>query len=360
MALPRVNIASTRLAFFLIALVTLQIFVSAIVPQRDLAVGQVIGWRSTFQDHPLVDRLWLDRIYFSPVFLASLSLLGINLLAGNVRRFRTVWRVDRNLLKARHLGSIVFHLALLIVITGVLLNNLYRFSGVYGMTEGQEVGDEESYYMRQSKGLLRGDRSGRFRLRLERVDRFHEVGDAVTEEALVRLNPSDGGLPHAAGIRINQPLKWRDLEIHLGGVTGYSPELVILDDNNQAVFRSFIRLKATRTLDSIQHEDFIMLQDGTLSLNVRVVPEPGDPQVFGRWLTVTRNDSTLFSGELAVADTVVAGDMRIAIPRMRNWCYLHVMGNPLLWLVFSGFWLGLAGMAITVVARVIPGRERQT
>jgi cytochrome c biogenesis protein ResB len=359
MVTKKINLASTRMAFFLIALVALQILVSAVVPQRDLAVGQIIGWRSTFQDSPFLAKLWLDRIYYSPVFFVSLSLLGINLLAGNVRRFRTVWRIEKTLLKVRHVGSIVFHLALLVVIAGVLLNNLFRFTGVFGMTEGQVVRDVASDYMRQTTGLLRQERPGKFHLRLDKVDRFREVGNAVTEEVLVHLMPTDGSPPVAAGVRTNRPLQWNGLEFHLGGVTGYSPELVILADDGRLLLQGFVRLKATRKEASFEHEDFVRLEDEDLVVRIGVRPDPQNPQVAGRRLTVTRRDTTLFDGELAASDTLTAGGLRITVPRMRSWCYLNVRGNPLLWLVFTGFWLGLTGMAISVLARVIHGGKRQ-
>ena len=359
MVVKKINLASTRLAFFLIALVVFQIFVSAVVPQRDLAVGQIVGWRNVLgPDNPLITRLWLDRIYYSPVFVVSLAVMGINLLLGNIQRFKAVLRVEKTLFRARHLGSIVFHLAILLVIAGVLLNNLYRFTGVYGLTEGQSVRDVPADYMRQDKGLLRGDESGRFTLKLEQVNRFREVGDAVTEEALVRLMPSDGGLPVSEGIRINRPLRWQGLEMHLGGATGYSPELLVLDPTGRLRFRSFIRLKVKKGPGGDVHEDYILLEEGRLSIRIQVIPDREDPLRQDRRLTISRGDALLFEGFLASADTLDAGGLRITIPRMRNWCYLHVMGNPLLWLVFAGFWVGLAGLTITVVVRVLSGRKR--
>ena len=357
----RLDPGSARLAFYLIALVAVQTLISAIVPQRDLAVGQIIGWRRLLgQDNRVITALWLDRIYYSPLFLASLALLGVNLLTGNLRRFRTVLKVERTLLRARHLGSIVFHLAILVVIAGVLLNNLYRFRGVLGVTEGQTVRDVPADYVRLSTGYLRRDAVGRYSLTLDRLDRNRLIGDAATEEATVTLHPSDGGPPVAGPVRVNHPLRWGGLEFHMGSRPGYSPEVVVQDADRRPLYRRFVRLKVAARGQEKVHEDYFMLPDGKTMVGVNLIPSDRDPGVVDRRLTVKRSEAVLFEGPLAAGDTLAVADLRITIPRVRNWCYLQVEGNPMLWMVFSGFWLGLGGLAISVVARVKNRREKRS
>ena len=76
-------------------------------------------------------------------------------------------------------------------------------------------------------------------------------------------------------------------------------------------------------------------------------------------MTVTRGDSTFFSGELAANDTVLVAGYQVTIPRLRNWCYIHVVGNPWLVLVFAGFWLALIGMTVSVMPRVWSKKEQK-
>lgn len=357
----RINIASTRLAFFLIALVVLQILVSAVVPQKDLTDDQVIGWASMLgEDNAVVRILQLDRIYFSPFFFVSLALLAVNLLAGNLKRFRTVLRVEGTLLKARHLGSIIFHLALLMVITGVILHGLYRFDGAFGITVGQRVLDKESQYFHIEKGALNKGPAEEFTLTLEAIDRAFPVKDATTEAAIILLEPLDGGPPMKERVRVNQPFRWRGFEFHYGARTGYSPEVLVLDSSGQIEFRSFVRLKVRRTDDGLFHEDFIEIPESRTRVQFRIDEGNGYESPKGGLLTVTDADSILFGGEIAFGDTITAGEIRVAVPRVRNWCYLHAVRNPWLWLVFTGFWVGLAGLTITVLPRVIPKKERRS
>ena len=357
----RINIASTRIAFFLIALVVVQILISAVVPQKGLVQEQIIGMQSMLgEDNAVVRILQLDRIFFSPGFLISLGLLTVNLLAGNIRRFRTVLRVEGTLLKARHLGSIIFHLALLMVISGVMLHSLYRFDGAFGITEGQRVLDEENSYFYITKGSLSREPAGKFALTLEDIDREFSVKDATTEAASVLLEPLNGGAPLKGRLRINQPFRWGGFEFHYGALTGFSPEVLVLDSSGEVLFRRFVRMKVRKSGDEWNHADFIELPDSHTRIEVRIIEGVGQDRKLGRQLSVTLGDATLFTGEIAAGDTITAGEIRVAVPRVRNWCYLHAVRNPWLGLVFTGFWVGLAGLTITVLPRVIPKKERRS
>lgn len=355
----RINLASTRLAFFLIALVVLQILVTAVVPQKGLVAEQIIGMQSLLgEDNAVVRVLRLDRIFFSPLFLVSLSLLMVNLVAGNLRRFRTVLRVEGTLLKARHLGSIVFHLALLMITCGVMLHSLYRFDGWFGLTEGQRVQDVENQYFYITKGALSRDPGGRFSLTLVDIDRDYPVKDATTEAARILLEPSSGESSLEGLARINRPFLWEGYEFHYGALTGYSPEVLVLGPSGETIFRGFVRLKATKSGSEWIHADFVELPGSDIRVEVHITEGFGSDAEPGRLLEVTRAEATLFSGEISAADTVSVGEIRVAVPRVRTWCYLHAVRNPWLWLVFTGFWFALAGLTITVLPRVFPKKER--
>ncbi len=357
----RIDLASTRLAFYVIAFVVLQILISAIVPQQNIAEDQLIGWRRFVgPDNDVVRVLWLNRIYFSPVFHASLALLAANLIAGNVRRFRKVLRTRKTLAKVRQLGSIIFHLALLTVIAGVLFNSLTRFDRVFGLTTGQTADDLPQAYFRSFDGTLAPAAQGEFRLELTAIDPAYQVRGAATEAAMIALMPTDRSPTLRGMVHVNHPVRWREREIHLGSVVGYSPEVIVLGPDGRIVFKKFIRLKVEIAAEHRTHEDFVILPQEGLHLQVAINPEGNDPATASRFLTVTRADTVLFQGRVAAGDTVTAADYRIAIPQIRRWCYLHVISNPGLPVVFAGFWICLAGLAVSAVSRVVDKKERKT
>ncbi len=350
----RVNFTSTRLASWLIGLVALQILVSAVVPQRDVAGGQVIGWRMLPDwAGSVMDLLWLDRVYVSPIFLATLALLAVNLLVGNVRRFRTVARVEGRLLRSRHVGSIVFHLALLIILTGIVLNGLFRFDGAFGVTEGQTVLDEPGAYLRVEKGILNRGPAGSFALTLERIDRDHPVGDATTEAAFVDVREIGDQEGVSGLVRINHPFIWEGVEFHYGARTGVSPEILVLDTAGETAFRSFVRLRVGESEGLKVHEGSVKLPLDGMEVLLRIMDRDMIDAPATDHVAVTRSGAVLFEGDLARGDTVGVADYHITMPRVRAWCDVHVVRNPWLAMVFTGFWVGLAGLLISILPRVL-------
>ncbi|MEN8008595.1 MAG: hypothetical protein ABFS42_16420, partial [Candidatus Krumholzibacteriota bacterium] len=249
---------------------------------------------------------------------------------------------------------------ILMVISGVMLHSLYRFDGTFGITEGQHVLDEESHYFFITKGALSREPAGKFALTLQDIDRKFPVKDATTEAARVHLKPLKGGAPVEGLLRINQPFLWGGIEFHYGALTGYSPEILVMDSAGGVVFRRFMRMKVRKSGDEWIHADFIELEDSHTRIEVQIIEGDRQESPQRRQLSVSRGDSILFVGEVAAADTVVAGALRVAVPRIRNWCYLHAVRNPWLWMVFTGFWVGLAGLTITVLPRTFPRKGHRS
>jgi ResB-like family len=333
------DLTSTRLASILIALLLLQILVSAIVPQQ-AAEGLPLGGADE------AGRGW-HGIRTSPGFLITLGLLALNLTAGNIKRFRTVLRVEGTLLRARHVGSILFHLALLMVIVGVTLNSLYRFDGVFGLTEGQTVRDVPEAYFRIFAGPMYRPEPERFALTLESLERQYAVGDAEAEAALVLVEAQEGGSVVSGAVHTNHSLRWRDLEFHFGSMTGYSPELVVADGSGREIFHSFVRLKSREEGDRRLGEDFVLISGDNLRIDLSV-EESASPACR---LKVTQGTTDLFAGLVGPDDVAEAGQYVITVPRLRSWCYVHSIANPWLSVVFTGFWLALAGLAVRAVAQ---------
>ena len=349
------QLSSLRLAFVLLATLLALIVVSAIVPQDGWAEHEVLGWRSVLGGYDVVESLGLTRIYTSPAFFVILGLLGVNLVAGSVRRFRAVYRAERTLARARHAGSILFHFALVLVIAGAIANYLFKFRGVFAVTEGQAVQDVHADYFTAFSGPLRRESSDRFSLRLEQV----EIGLTSTADAgrraSIALVPAGAGAPLRADVAMNHPLRWGEVEFHLGRNVGYSPELLLEGADGSVRFRSFVRL-ATRTEDGTpRFSDFVLLPEENVRVTLAVVPSGiGEP---GRRVTVERGDALLFDGSLAEGQVASFDGYRISVPRLRRWAYVDVVENPFQGTIFLAFWLGLAGLATTLTPRVLrPGR----
>lgn len=341
---------STRLAFVLIAVLVLLLVLSALIPQRDIAEDQILDWQETLGDnYVVIDKLGLDRIYYTPTFFIVLGLLAINLLFGNIKRFRHVYKAERSLLKTRHLGSILFHLSLILILVSVVLNFLYKYDGVLAITEGQTLSDRPESYHREFQGPLYADDYNRFTLGL--TDLKGDASDSLSlgKEAAIAVQTT--GANYSAEVSTNHPFKWRELEFHYGLKSGYSPEVLLTDSGGNVLLHSFVRVANRKENGENIHRDFIVVPNDNLHIEIGVIPASAAPDVHYE-ITATRDSVVLYSGDVTSGDTVAFAGYKFTIPRLRQWCYIDVVKSPYLNLVFFGFWSALAGLTLSFVSRL--------
>lgn len=355
----RLNLASTRLAFALIGLTLTFLVLSALIPQQGILQGQITDLREALgSGYRVIEILRLDQIYTTPYFYLTLGLLAVNLLFGNIARFRTVIRVERTLLKARHLGSIIFHLSLLLVIVSIIANYLYKYEGIFILTEGQRVRDNSASYYREYQGPLEAASYDRFGLRLEEVDLAYPVQNSFATAARITVWPTGSVFPDTGVVHTNRPLVVGDLQIHYGMTYGYTPELQIVDSLQQTIFKGFIRLSTRDELDKLVFHDFHVDQMSGLHIDMTVNDDDlVSPKI---QLEISQSGEILGSGQIDIGSAISTHGWHISVPRLRRWCYLNVTENPWLDWVFTGFWMALVGMTVSFVPRVMPKRKANT
>ncbi len=350
----RINFASTRLAFILISLLILHILFSAIIPQEDISQDQIINLEESLGDYYIIiDKLGLDRIYTAPPFFVLLGLLALNLTFGNIKRFLTVYKVEKNLLKARHLGSIIFHLSLVLIMVGIILNFLYKSEGVFSLTEGQLVLDQEDNYHKIYKGPLHEAELNRFNLKLEKIDESYQVQDAQTSAAQISILPRGYSNPIEKFVYTNHPFRWQDLEFHYGLFTGYSPKIEIKDKDDNPIFSAYIRLAIQKSKGKTIHADYVLIPTLNARVNLKIEDiESSDLDNIILNISVENEQKQLYLGDLGLKETVKFDDYTLSFTGLRRWCYISVVDSPFLNLVFFGFWSALIGMLIGFLPRV--------
>jgi hypothetical protein len=354
----KLNLGSTKLAFFLIASLVVLVLVSAIIPQQDIAVGQIIDWETKLGDnYAIIENLGLDRIYYTPTFFVVIGLLALNLTVGNIKRFRLIYRTDKTIFRLRHFGSILFHLSLLLTMAAIVLHYLFKYEGVFSLTEGQSAADQVSSYHREFKGPLYSDDYGNFSISLESIQNASDdIGPSDSRAAVILTPPTEKAIK--ANILTNHPLRWKDWEFHFGSTTGYSPEVLLLDSAHNELFRSFVRVAHQKHGGQTINFDYVYVPDHDLRVEIEVIPAGAADLAVRYRLDIQRDDSLLFSGELEGTDTTAFADYKVQVPRLRRWCYIGAIKNPFLNLIFTGFWLSLAGLSLSLVTRVVQKRTR--
>lgn len=350
----KINIASTKLSFFLIALLLIFIILSAIIPQKNIAANQITNVRELLgESYIIIENLKLDEIYTTPYFFILLGLISINLTAVNMKRFKIIWKTEKTLIRTRHLGSIVFHFSLLLIILGVILNFLFKFEGIYGITEGQIVRDSESDYSRIFQGPLRKHNFDRFQLTLNEVNTNYLVENAKTDAAIITITNQSKSFEKEATIRTNFPLKMEEIEFHFGQKNGYSPKIQMIDSSGEMIFSSFVRLAHQKIDSKDKHADFFELPELNMIIGLEVVSEAKDIDSTLVKISITKDDINILEDTLFVNQVIDFGNQKLIIPEMRRWCYINVVESPYLNLIFFAFWSALTGMMIGLIGRTL-------
>jgi hypothetical protein len=331
MSIPKINFASTKLAFLLIAAVLAHLILSALIPQSEFAEEQVIDLREVLGDnYEIIETLALDRIYSAPPFF-----------------------IRQPLLKARHLGSIIFHFSLVLIMSSSILNYLFKFEGVFALTEGQTAKDSAEGYHRVVEGPLYASIYERFSIKLEEISALDSTGYGSGSQARIKLWESAGKNDTNATLRTNVPVEWSGLEFHYGLLTGYSPEISVVDSAGMNVMQAIVRLATQRLDGEVTYADFLELPTLDARLKIVVVPREteSEPAVF--IIEVEKRDRPVYVDTVGLNRSVRFEGSELTITGLRRWCYIDVVISPFLDLLFFGFWLAISGMVLGFVPRLL-------
>jgi hypothetical protein len=231
------------------------------------------------------------------------------------------------------------------------LNFLYKFNGVYGITEGQTVQDSENDYFRIFQGPLREQNFDRFQLSLKEVNNNYLVENSKTTAANISISNLSNSFSKDATIRANFPFKMNDMEFHFGQVNGYTPKIQIVDSSGNLLFNSFVRLAHQKINTVDVHSDFIELPELNLTLFIEILAESENIDSTVLKISVAKDMTNIIEDSISVGNEFTFENNKLIIPELRRWCYINVVESPFLNLIFFGFWSALTGMMIGLIGR---------
>src|SRR4051812_4189780 len=141
----------------------------------------------------------------------------------------------------RESGTLVFHLALLLLLAGVALGGLLGYKATRLVVEGDGFANSVGSYDSWHHGRLTSASSlTPFTMHLDRFDATYvgtgpKSGEARSFTAHVRYAPEPGAPVRTAEVRSNHPLTIDGTRVYLVG-HGYAPHFVVRDDSGHVVF----------------------------------------------------------------------------------------------------------------------------
>lgn len=270
------------------------------------------------------------------------------------RRFATVEKGNAGIW-----GSIVFHLALVFVISGILVNANWGFRGMFALTQGERFVEGKAAFKNASSGRF-NDSSGirGTEIFLEKFEKAYSRGGTVTPASYVTVKLNGGTLKGI--VHVNHGLRNGGYVLHQGK-WGYSPQLVILDSTGKTILAGFVRIATQVKGDRVSFADSLFLPDDMKVYmeffpNFRerdelVRPEGQDLKNPVVYVTLFQHDEVLLENFLWLGSHASVNSYFVAFPQIRYWSQFELVHEPGTAVMYLGFLLSIGGLTVRLVSR---------
>jgi len=274
-------------------------------------------------------------------------------------------------------GMILFHLSFVAMFAGIIYNSLFYFRGVIRLTEGETLpsNQPQSYDIAEhgrffSYSRLKGETS------LIRMRTGYKV-DGSDKRAAYEISVGEGNSKKRGVIYITENLDYDGFR-YLCDKEGYSVLTILYDRQGRELYGAHIPLQSLKQKDnSFLYTTGSKEGPGSLifpqepqkplfDLQVVYRPDPkkersGDAffQVWPLGTTpVQLDEKALAGGKAAVGEKYDAGNYLLSVREIRYWAGMSVRYEPGQTVVLGSLWVGLGGMVITTIGRLMRGRSK--
>lgn len=309
-------------------------------------------------------------------FNALLVLLVINIACCF---FGRVWHRKLTLIS---FGMILFHLSFVSILGGIIYNSLFYFRGNIRLTEGEVLpsGDPLSYdtidkgrFFRFSR--LKGETS------LIKMHTGYEVS-GEDKRAAYEVAVGEGDAKKQGIIYITNKLTHNGFD-YFNNMEGYSLLLTLSDNQGQVKYGGYFPLQSIPQKDG-SYQYGSGYKDGQ-TVTPGAAPFPAPPEMPHVALQVTYLPSKLKerAGEnrfqiyafdekgmpnyknlivdrkVPIGEPLTTGDDVITAQEVRYWVSMNVRYEPGKPIVLTSLWVGLFGMILTTIGRMLRSKSKQ-
>jgi cytochrome c biogenesis protein ResB len=291
--------------------------------------------------------------------------------------FGRVWHRRLTLIS---FGMILFHLSFVAILLGVVYNSLFYFRGNIRLTEGEVLrsSDPLSYDIIQ-QGLLFNFSRLRGETSLVRMHTGYKVG-GEDKRAAYEVAVGDEKNRKQGIIYVTNKLTYSGVD-YFNDKEGYSLLVTLSDRNGNIRYGGFLPLQSfLQGNEKIRYEtgyregDIVRTasipfpappENPLINLNVGYVPSKskermGDVQfqLFPLDIAGTSQISKPYAeGTVPLGSPFTVGDYVLHVKEVRYWVAMTVRYEPGKPIVLFSLWIGLAGMVITTMGRMLKGRK---
>lgn len=357
---------SKRLTIWLIVILIILTLVGNIVPQAPLpSADSPAAENFSLITLRIVDFLKLNNVFYAYPFFMVLTLLFFNLTFCMFGRGKAVFedsvtagRFFRTSAGLKFIGSIIFHISLLLIMTGALYDAATRMRGGLVITQGQMVDESHESYVGIDEAPFFLENHSFFKIELKDVDFKFDKGVMLDSNAVLGI--TDGDFSGDFVIKVNQPLLYKGTMFVMQQY-GFAPLLKLTDAEGKQVVNAYLNLAAPEMGGTV--EDSFHLPQTDMELTIKLFPDAEIEDGMIRTLSqelhapklIVQLDrliedgkikELLHKGAIEPGENVTFQGYTLHIGDIRYWVQFDVLKEPGKKIVYTGFWLGLAGLSV--------------
>lgn len=255
-------------------------------------------------------------------------------------------------------GSVLFHLSFLVILIGLILNNLFGFHGSIIVPVKQIVSEDHDSYQKIREGVLFDEQHQHFQIGLEDINVAFDRGKSTASllEAKVWLMEGHRRLVGKQTVKPNQPLRYKGRRVLLTGF-GYSPYFT-LEHNNKIIFEKYVNLMTSSKKDgAIEFKDSFSIPNSKIKVDVQLFPHASisangkltsisnNLELPAIDVKVTHTNQKLFAGYAFAGQTIkLSNGMKLKFLGVQRYGWFDVAYNPGVYFLYGGFVLCLLGL----------------
>ncbi len=260
------------------------------------------------------------------------------------------------------LGSVLFHIGILLALVAVVLSTSASFRASVKLTEGQAFDARTDAYGMQKVGRWYSPPEQPLTFRLVRVDPKYGVNGATTVASIVEptFEGKTSRFLAQTPVYISSGLAHADVTIHQGRETGFAPLVVVEDGEGKRLLEGYVQLATAGGAERESYLDYVHVKDRDVSVELELLPDAAyrhGAYVFRsaalkkpvlRVVVRERGDVVLDQFIPSTRD-VTAGGYTVYFGGVRRWSQLDVSDEPGVPVLMVATLLGSLGLALRLL-----------
>ncbi len=343
----------------LIALITLSIVISSVMPQRGFRGEEYFETLSN--RHPVftdaITFLQLDQVYSSVWFLCLIGILWLTLIITSWDQSRALFnhiksheqKLPLHFYMAKS-GVFLFHLSLVLIVTTAIYGLAFFQRGYVKLIEGETFEASKGSWSETTVGFFANKMTLDFNIILTRfkVDYWKNNEEKSLSSNLL-LENQDSEKPVNAQLNLSEPFEYNDVTLYQGNEFGYSLTYVLSSNKKRPVATHFLLNATGKKYEAVKGKnDF---PTTPFIFDIRFWPDVTTPSYFlnnpGVDLEVSDKGKNLFTGRMLLGDSVtLTEELTLHFFDTRYWTRIIVARNYGIPLLYTGFLLATIGVVL--------------